>query len=168
MRFPHRKVFFFIVLSLFFIVAVPFAQAQAPALWRTLLVSNSTPAVGETTYITFEFGNWGSAPAVVQALSCAIGRDYGGFFGPSNDLQPLNVTDEWGQALAFSGPPSLFTIQIPRPFETLQPGESRLYTISLLAVENTNGENIVGCAASYTVNGEFYVAGDTVVVAIWR
>jgi hypothetical protein len=167
MRFPHRKVFFFIVLSLFFIVAVPFAQAQAPALWRTLLVSNSTPAVGERTTVTFEFGNWGSAPATVQTISCFIGRDYGGFLGPSDDLQPQGVIDRNAAALSFSGPPSMFSINFGAPF-TLQPGDSRLYEITLLAAENTDGENIVGCSASYTVNGESNVAGDTVVIAIWR
>jgi hypothetical protein len=154
------------------LLAVHFVRGQdvqPSPLWRTLLVSNATPAVGEETELYFEVGNESPAHAWLGGVVCSIQkRDSDGAWIYSTDLRPISVTDQNGYPVLFfwgDGPLYIVT-SIPT---NLLPSEGRRsFRVQLKVVGNTRSENLITCGLEYAAQGRGGHLSDSLYVAVWQ
>jgi hypothetical protein len=119
---------------------LPAALYAQESLWRTLLISDSTPPAGGTTEVFLQFGNWsGSAVNVDNILCITVGFNGSKSF-PTDALRATDVANEVG-AVSFSTTP---TTSVAVPINrVLLPGQVETFFITLYAERPNYQYNIV-------------------------
>jgi hypothetical protein len=131
----------FIAIGVLLVLMLPAALYAQEPLWRTLLISDSTPPTGGTTEVFLQFGNWsGSAVNVDNILCITVGFNGSKSF-PTDALRAISVVNGQGTPQAFS---TTYTTSAAIPVNTLLlPGQVETFFITLYAERPNYQYNIV-------------------------